>query len=84
MIEGLVADFDAENDEVDRRIYFEVTGRQLIDGEFDCSSSSDDDWVQRYDPLSHVVEDEEANDQQVALIGNSQPARASFDDADGK
>ena len=34
MVEHLLGDFDAATDETDRRIFFEVTGRQLIKGEF--------------------------------------------------
>ena len=43
MIADLLCDFDAEKNESDRRIFFEVTGRQLIDGEFDDEDTSDED-----------------------------------------
>ena len=30
MIDDMVGYFDAENNEIDRRMFFEVTGRQII------------------------------------------------------
>ena len=46
MVEKLLADFDVEGNEIDRRIYYEVMGQQLIENEFasyltTTSSSSD-------------------------------------------
>ena len=35
IIEDLVGDFDPQNNKTDRQIYYEVTGKQLIEGEFD-------------------------------------------------
>ena len=34
LIERMLADFDEESNEVDRRIFYEVTGKQLNEGEF--------------------------------------------------
>ena len=56
MIEDLVGDFDPENNEIDRRIFFEVTGKQIIEGEFDDDGSSEEDWgiLEAPDPLAHA------------------------------
>ena len=56
MIADLLCDFDAEKNESDRRIFFEVTGRQLIDGEFDDEDTSDEDRARMAapNPLAHV------------------------------
>ena len=46
-----------ENSEIDRRIFYEVTGRQLVEGEFDNElGTSDEDWANfnRPDPLAHA------------------------------
>ena len=45
MIEELVDDFDFKGNDMDRRFFFEVTGRQLVEGEFDDLDSSDEDWA---------------------------------------
>ena len=56
MIEDLVGDFDPENNETDRLIFYEVTGRQMIRGEFDEEDSSENDWLgmTAHDPLHHA------------------------------
>ena len=41
MIEELLRDFDGERNETDRRIYYQIMGSQLIEGEFDDGDSSD-------------------------------------------
>ena len=43
MIEDLLAGFDADENETDRRIYYEVVGRQLIHDEFDDLDTSDEE-----------------------------------------
>ena len=43
MIEDLLAGFDAEENETDRRIFYEVTGRQLIQGEFNDMGAPDEE-----------------------------------------
>ena len=56
MVEHLLGDFDAATDETDRRIFFEVTGRQLIKGEFqENEDSSDEEWrLVAQDPQQHA------------------------------
>ena len=56
MIADLLCDFDAEKNESDRCIFFEVTGRQLIDGEFDDEDTSDEERARMAapNPLAHV------------------------------
>ena len=39
-----MGDFNPEEDETDRRIYYEVTGRQLVENEFDDEDTSDEEW----------------------------------------
>ena len=43
MIKELLAGFDADENETDRRIFYEVTGRQLIQNEFDDPGTSDEE-----------------------------------------
>ena len=45
MIDELVDDFDFKSNEMDRRFFFEVTGKKLVKGEFDDLDSSDEDWA---------------------------------------
>ena len=56
MIEELLRDFDAETNETDRRIYYEVMGRQIGQNGFDDRDSSDEDWglLKAPDPLAHA------------------------------
>ena len=61
MTEFLLNGFNAETNALDRRIYYEVTGRQLAGGgEFDEEeeTSSDEEWRARNrpDPLAHVFD----------------------------
>ena len=44
-IDCLLANFDAQGNDIDRRLYFEITGRQLNYGEFDIDDSSDGEWA---------------------------------------
>ena len=41
-IEELVTGFDPEQDLIDRRLYYEVTGRSLVEGEFADDDTSDE------------------------------------------
>ena len=56
MIEELLRDFDGERNETDRRIYYQILGRQLIEGEFDDSDSSDMELskLMASDPQAHA------------------------------
>ena len=42
-IENVMTDFDPDNNETDRLIFYEVTGRQLFEGEFERLDSSDEE-----------------------------------------
>ena len=55
-IEDVVTDFDPDNNETDRLIFYMVSGRQLIEGEFERSDSSDEEWarLREYDPLANA------------------------------
>ena len=45
LIDDLLRDFDVESNETDRRIYYEVMGRNMGGSEeFDYRDSSDEDW----------------------------------------
>ena len=57
-INFLIDGFDAERNDIDRRIYYEVTGRQVIEGEFEGDDTSDDEWgyLNKADPLAHAFE----------------------------
>ena len=74
--------FDAETNEIDRRIYYEVTGRQLVEGEFGNENeldTSDGEWanLNRPDPLAYAFNyrgsdssgSDTENQQKVSLIG---------------
>ena len=88
MFERVVADFDGETNEIDRRIYYEVTGEQLIEGEFaDTNSSNSDYGGEQEEEIGnilmnyHQLEPDGAQaEHQVALIGNGDTDR---DDAAG-
>ena len=57
-IDLLLEGFNAESNSIDRRIFYEATGRQLVEGEFDNElDSSDEDWANfnKPDPLSHYI-----------------------------
>ena len=41
--DGLISHFDPENDQMDRRLFYEVIGFQLFEGEFDGENTSDID-----------------------------------------
>ena len=45
IVADLVEDFDADKNETDRRIFFEVTGIQLVEGEFYDLDTSDEEWA---------------------------------------
>ena len=44
LFDQLLAGFDPENNDTDRRIHYEVTGVSLIEGEFADEDSSDEEW----------------------------------------
>ena len=47
----LLAGFDPENNEIDRRILYEVTGMSLVEGEYvDVDTNSDEEWVRQQAP----------------------------------
>ena len=53
----LLEGFDAENNHIDRCIYYEATGKQLVEGEFDNDpDSSDDEWatINKTDNFAYV------------------------------
>ena len=56
MIGQLLNYFDPLNDEMDRRLFYEVTGFQFIENEFDNENSSDDETrkLRGQDPQHHV------------------------------
>ena len=75
MIEDLLGDFDTDKSKTDRRIFYEITGRQLIKDEFDDLETSDEEWADsqaRAFSLLNYEEDE--NENRVSLIGNANPA----------
>ena len=43
----LLDGFDAENNAIDRRIYYEVTGKKINEDEFIGGDTSDDEWGTR-------------------------------------
>ena len=55
-IENVMTDFDPDNNETDRLIFYEVTGRQLFEGEFERLDSSDEEWarLREYDPQANA------------------------------
>ena len=88
IINDLICDFDAEKNESDRRIFFEVTGRQLIDGEFNDVDTSDEERaiLAAPNPLAQVFEQSDSdtdNENQVALISRGSSGGGSSD-SDGK
>lgn len=70
---GLIRGFDPDNDKIDRRIYFEVTGEQVIEDEFANDYTSDEEWMLRNarDPLAFMlgykVDTEESDNDQSQL-----------------
>ena len=56
MIDKLLKEFDAERNETDRRIYYEVIGRQIRKDEPIDRDSSDEEWglLMAPDPLVHA------------------------------
>ena len=57
LIDAMLKGFDAEDNPTDRRIFYEVTGRELRLGEFGRDDdTSDDDWMHygAPDPLRHA------------------------------
>ena len=89
MIDDLICDFDAEKNESDRRIFFEVTGRQLIDGEFDDLDTSDEEQaiMAAPNPLAQIFQQSDSDtdtENQVALISRGSSEDRSSGDSEGK
>ena len=58
-IDQMLDGFDADTNEIDRRIFYEVTGRQVVEGEFGSDNggdTSDGDWanLNKPDPLAYA------------------------------
>ena len=86
MIDELVGNFDAEDNETDRLIYYKVTGRETIRGEFGDEFSSDEEWSFRAapNPLAYLFSssDKVENENQVALIGTDR-TEGGYSSGDG-
>ena len=56
MIDDLLAGFNPVYDVMDRRLYYEVTGCQVNNNEFDQEDTSDEEWhkMQDQDPQFYV------------------------------
>ena len=54
--EDLLKDFDAERNETDRRIFYEVIGRQIEESKSEDRDSSDEEWglASAPDPQFHA------------------------------
>ena len=50
LIDSLLDGFDPEKNEMDRRIYYEITGMKLAEGEFRDFETSDEEWRLRNIP----------------------------------
>ena len=88
MIDSLINDFNAERNETDRRIFYEVTGRQLVQGEFDHEFTSDEEWgmLEAPDPLGHAFDynsDLSDNENRASLIGKNR-TRKKVANGEGK
>ena len=78
LIDFLMRGFNPEANEIDRRIYYEVTGRQLNEDEFDDVDTSDDEWgsVYKPDPLAHAFDYRE---EEPPPIGGGKAATSAGD-----
>ena len=79
--------FDPENNDIDRRIHFEVTGVSLIEGEFAGVDSSDQSEEEQLDFRNNQVLDsmEEGGDTSFApLIGGGDKESREDKGNDGK
>ena len=85
--------YDPKNNDIDRRIHYEVTGVSLVEGEFADDDSSDEEWErqQASDPLRNafsynqvVDSEEEGGDTSVALIGGGDEESREDKSDDGK
>ena len=56
-IDFLLDGFNADTNDIDRRIYYEVTRSQIREGEFDNEDTSEDElsYFNRPDPLAHAL-----------------------------
>ena len=59
--------FDAEINEIDRRIYYEITESQLVEGEFDGEDTSDEEWttLNQVDPLGFALNYQETRNTEL-------------------
>ena len=50
----MVAGFDPVKNEMDRRIFYEVTGKEIVSGEFADECTFDEEWQKfgSYDPIT--------------------------------
>ena len=75
MIDVLLRDFDAENNETDRRIYYEVIGKEIGKDKPDDRDSSDEEWglLGAPDPQYHAFayRADQQEDQVVLMTGES-------------
>ena len=51
----MVAGFDPAKNEMDRRIFYEITGKEIVSGEFTDDFKFDEEWQDfgSYDRITH-------------------------------
>ena len=64
-LHDLVVRYDPDNDETDRRIFYEITGKRLIQGEFLDDDSSDEETAHNEDPLYRATSFDQVFDHKV-------------------
>ena len=93
LINDLADGFDPENDDTDRRIFYEVTGTSLVEGEFAGEDTSDEEResMEAPDPLASVFNynqvldsEEEMDDKAIALISVGDEESKESKGSDGK
>ena len=69
-IDDLISGFDPEKNAIDRHIFYEVTGNQLIEGEFRDQDTSDDEWERKnsIDPLARAFSFERPSQTSSELV----------------
>ena len=65
-IDLLLEGFDADKNDIDRRIYYEVTGRELVQGEFE----GEDDWEMSGDEDERGRERDKSSEEDDRLFNN--------------